>query len=218
MSLDKKRGSRFAAAKISEKKTNMDDELEDKVLYQTCLSHMKLLSKYAVGLPLNPAPLSYLWRIARIYFLRSEVFVIGLVLFVVYLYIQTLDGWSRGIFSKLHLSLEKPKSLRFLGAGGLSGDKLSWELKENMVAAYAVQGRRPKMEDRFVIHEDLNHTGISVFAVFDGHGGEVRTQRRYIGHESNLAMIHLFTLLIQKFTSGNFSDPELARLNATDPT
>lgn len=29
------------------------------------------------------------------------------------------------------------------------------------------------MEDRFVVHEDMNDTGVSLFAVFDGHGGEV---------------------------------------------
>jgi hypothetical protein len=47
-------------------------------------------------------------------------------------------------------------------------------LKEGIVAAYAVQGRRPRMEDRFVVNEDINKTGVSLFAVFDGHGGEVK--------------------------------------------
>lgn len=150
----------------------MDDELEEKVISQY-LSHMKLLSKCAVGFPMNPAPFSYVWRLLRLYIVRPEVFFFGVVLFLVYLYLQTLDVWSRGLFSRLHFTLEKPKSLRFIGAAGLDGDRLSWELKENTVAAFAVQGRRAKMEDRFVIHEDLNNTGISLFAVFDGHGGEV---------------------------------------------
>ena len=30
------------------------------------------------------------------------------------------------------------------------------------------------MEDRFVINDNINNTGVSLFAVFDGHGGEVR--------------------------------------------
>lgn len=54
-----------------------------------------------------------------------------------------------------------------------SGDKISWELKQGYVAAYAVQGHRAHMEDRFVINEDISNTGVSLFAVFDGHGGEV---------------------------------------------
>lgn len=28
------------------------------------------------------------------------------------------------------------------------------------------------MEDRFIINENINSTGISLFAIFDGHGGE----------------------------------------------
>lgn len=51
--------------------------------------------------------------------------------------------------------------------------KLSWELKQRHIAAYAVQGHRARMEDRFVVNEDMNNTGVSLFAIFDGHGGEV---------------------------------------------
>lgn len=53
-----------------------------------------------------------------------------------------------------------------------SVDKLNWELKQGYVAAYAVQGHRAHMEDRFVINDDINRTGVSLFAVFDGHGGQ----------------------------------------------
>ncbi|CAH0557570.1 unnamed protein product [Brassicogethes aeneus] len=51
-------------------------------------------------------------------------------------------------------------------------ERASWELKLGPVAAYAIQGRRPKMEDRFVINDNINNTGVALFAVFDGHGGE----------------------------------------------
>ncbi|XP_044593155.1 protein phosphatase 1L isoform X2 [Cotesia glomerata] len=53
-----------------------------------------------------------------------------------------------------------------------AGDKISWELEQNNVAVYAVQGHRDHMEDRFIVNSDINRTGVSVFAVFDGHGGE----------------------------------------------
>jgi protein phosphatase 1L len=29
------------------------------------------------------------------------------------------------------------------------------------------------MEDRFVVNNNINETGVSLFAIFDGHGGEV---------------------------------------------
>lgn len=54
--------------------------------------------------------------------------------------------------------------------------KLSWELKQGYIAAYAVQGHRASMEDRFVVNEDMNNTGVSLFAIFDGHGGEVSSE------------------------------------------
>lgn len=54
-----------------------------------------------------------------------------------------------------------------------NGIKFSWELKQDYIAVYAVQGHRARMEDRFVVNEDINNTGVSLFAVFDGHGGEV---------------------------------------------
>ncbi|XP_062574091.1 protein phosphatase 1L-like [Saccostrea cucullata] len=48
----------------------------------------------------------------------------------------------------------------------------SWELQKEGAAAYAIQGRRPHMEDRFNIVIDLEETGTSIFGIFDGHGGE----------------------------------------------
>ncbi|KAL0273557.1 UNVERIFIED_CONTAM: hypothetical protein PYX00_006194 [Menopon gallinae] len=150
----------------------MDDEFEDKVLYQTYLSHMKLLSKCGVGLPLNTALLSYIWKMLRMYILRPETIILSAILIVILLYLQTIDVWTRGLFARLTLNLDKSfTGNRYLASGKPYGGQ-SWELKESNIAAYAVQGRRLKMEDRFVINEDINKTGISVFAIFDGHGGE----------------------------------------------
>lgn len=152
----------------------MDDELEDKILYQTYLSHMKLLSKCGVGLPLNTALLSYMWKMIRLYILRPETVILSAILIVILLYLQTIDVWTRSLFARLTFNLDKSfTGSRYVGSGKPYGGQ-SWELKESNIAVYAVQGRRLKMEDRFVISEDINKTGISVFAIFDGHGGEVR--------------------------------------------
>lgn len=45
-------------------------------------------------------------------------------------------------------------------------------MKQKYVAAFAIQGHRAHMEDRFVINDDISGTGVSLFAVFDGHGGQ----------------------------------------------
>nr|CAD7603787.1 unnamed protein product [Timema genevievae] len=155
----------------------MEDELEDRVLYQTYISHMKLLSKFAVGVPLNYAPISYLWRLLRVYVLKPEIIIFSAVLFIIILYLQVVDVWSRNLLGRLQVTIgrstSKVQRLQYFVNGSVtSGDKLSWELKEGNIAAYAVQGRRPRMEDRFVVTEDINKTGVSLFAVFDGHGGE----------------------------------------------
>lgn len=44
------------------------------------------------------------------------------------------------------------------------------------------------MEDRFVVNENMNNTGVSLFAVFDGHGGEVCLI--IIKNQSNFYMAH----------------------------
>lgn len=156
----------------------MEDEFEDKVLYQTYISHMKLLSKCGLGLPLNTAFPGYVWRILRLYILRPEIIILSAILFVIFMYLQTLDMWSRGLFARLLFSLDKSLNAeKFVATGKPYGGKC-WELKEGNVAAYAVQGRRLNMEDRFVINEDINNTGISLFAVFDGHGGEVSKYKK----------------------------------------
>lgn len=40
-------------------------------------------------------------------------------------------------------------------------------------ACFALQGRRGKMEDRFTLIEKLGGTALHLYAVYDGHGGEV---------------------------------------------
>lgn len=157
----------------------MEDSLEDEVLYQTYLSHMKLVSKFAVALPLNIAPLNYAWRIFRVYMFKPEVLVFSFVLFLLFIYLQAVDVWSRSLLTRLQCSIgfssSKVSRLQFL-VNSTGGDDLSWDEKGQNAAVYAIQGRRPHMEDRFVISEDIEGTGVSLFAVFDGHGGEVRNQ------------------------------------------
>lgn len=156
----------------------MEDELDDKVIYQTYISHMKLLSRIAWGLPLNMSPLaftSYLWRLLRVYMLKPEILIIGSIIFVIVIYLQAVDVWSRNLLGRLQYTINKAgrtkaQKLSFFNTAEV--EKSSWEMKMGPVAAYAIQGRRPKMEDRFVINDNINNTGVALFAVFDGHGGE----------------------------------------------
>ena len=100
-------------------------------------------------------------------------------LVVVYIYIvKGHTVWN--IVEKLKVKLE----LKFSGEYDRvppSGEQLvigektkaSWELRKDIVGVYAIQGRRPHMEDRFNVVTDLDHTNTSIYGIFDGHGGEV---------------------------------------------
>ncbi|XP_045766125.1 protein phosphatase 1L [Maniola jurtina] len=150
----------------------MEDELEDKVVHQTYVSFMKILSRFTSSVAFD-TPLSYLWKMVRLYLLRSEVLVFTLALIIFFMYLQTLGLWSRTLLSRLSQAMSPLNAVqRMKLMEGSEADKQSWELKGSQSAAYAIKGRRMHMEDKFIINENINSTGISLFAIFDGHGGE----------------------------------------------
>jgi protein phosphatase 1L len=53
--------------------------------------------------------------------------------------------------------------------------RASWQLRKDNVSVFAIQGRRIHMEDRFNVVTNMEHTGTSIYGIFDGHGGEVDT-------------------------------------------
>ena len=61
-----------------------------------------------------------------------------------------------------------------IGIDTVDKSKAAWDMKKQEAAVYAIQGRRPHMEDRFNIVNKLEHTNTSIYGIFDGHGGEVR--------------------------------------------
>lgn len=131
----------------------MDDELEDKVFYQTYISHMKLLSKLAMGVsPLN-STMAYIWKLLRLYFMRPEVVLFTMVCIVIVIYLHMLDIWSQNVLNRFGSSIAY---LRQAGRSHTAGrpslrsaaERQSWEEIFESSAVYAVQGRRPRMEDR----------------------------------------------------------------------
>lgn len=157
----------------------MEDELDDKIFYQTYVSHMKIMSRIAWSVPLKLSHItfsSYIWRVLKLYVLKPEFLVFGALILFVFVYIQAVDEWSRNLLGRLQYTIgrsgtrSKVDRLSFFSSTDV--EKSSWQMKVGAIAAYAVQGRRPKMEDRFVINDNINNTGVALFAVFDGHGGE----------------------------------------------
>ncbi|KAI5632818.1 protein phosphatase 2C domain-containing protein [Phthorimaea operculella] len=171
----------------------MEDELEDRVLYQTYLSINKIFSRFTTSVPFD-APVSYLWKMVRLYFLRSEVLVITVGLVIIFMYLQSIELWSRTLLSRLSQAMSPISVQRMKFMEGSDVDKQSWALKGTLSAAYAIKGRRMHMEDRFIINENINNTGVSLFAIFDGHGGEFA---------ANYAKDHLIQNLYNKIVELN---------------
>lgn len=166
----------------------MEDELEDRVLHQTYQSFLKILSRFSSSAPLD-APVSYLWKMVRLYFLRSEVLVVTVAFILLFMYLQTIELWSRTMLSRLSQAMSPLSAVQRMKLLEGDADKQSWELKGSLSAVYAIKGRRMHMEDRFIINENINDTGISLFAIFDGHGGEFA---------ANYAKDHLIQNLFNK--------------------
>ncbi|KAG5877387.1 hypothetical protein JTB14_027998 [Gonioctena quinquepunctata] len=155
----------------------MEDELDDRIIYQTYVSHMKIMSRIAWSVPLKLSHVtftSHIWRLMKLYVLKPELVILGALVIFMLIYLQALDVWSRNLLGRLQYTINRPKSklerLSFFSNTDI--ERSSWQMKLGAVAAFAIQGRRGKMEDRFVIDDNINNTGVALFAVFDGHGGE----------------------------------------------
>ncbi|XP_032688569.1 protein phosphatase 1L-like isoform X7 [Odontomachus brunneus] len=169
-----------------EKRYSASNE-QHKLYEQTYVSHMKIASKFTVAVPTVSnvwfnTLLNYIYKFMQVYALKPEVLICGMILVIILIYVQAVDVWSRSLLARIHYTLgrttSKVSKLQFLVDDSINnGVKPNWELKEGYIAAYAMQGHRARMEDRFVVNENMNSTGVSLFAVFDGHGGEARLCR-----------------------------------------
>lgn len=161
----------------TEDRQTMEDSLEDEILYQTYISHMNKFTFILPFIPQRLPTLNYAFRILRLYLLKPEVFIVTFVSIVLLVYLQTANNlWGRPVIARLQNGLSKStfSCPQLLGKTIKSSNDSSWCTVGEKAAVFAIQGRRPHMEDRFVLAENFGNSGVSLFAVFDGHGGEVR--------------------------------------------
>ncbi|XP_011504272.1 PREDICTED: protein phosphatase 1L [Ceratosolen solmsi marchali] len=191
----------------------MDDELEDKILYQTYLSYMKLVSKFAVNIPTSSinTPISYFWHFARRYFIKPEMLLLSITLFIMFNYLQTVEIWRTKLLGKFQYTLERTMS-KFL-VNDSSIEKSGWELKQATTAAYAIQGKRRQMEDRFVVNNNISNTGVSLFAIFDGHAGEFAAN---YARDKLIPNISEQVVKLKNIISGNTSEIVQINKNSVD--
>lgn len=130
----------------------MEDDLEETVLKQACASQMKVLSKFtfnAVGFFNRPGSggIAYFFKLL----LRPEVFLLAIVIFVFCFYLQALELNANGFINRISNKLRFKSKSKISFAVSSIAEKDSWEEIKTQSSVYAVQGRRPKMEDRLVV-------------------------------------------------------------------
>ena len=123
----------------------MEDELEEAVLKQACASQMKVLSKFTFNL-IGFLRGSYFLKLL----LRPEIFLFAIVIFIFCFYLQALELNASGFISRISNKLRFKTKSKISFAVSSVAEKDSWEEIKTQSAVYAVQGRRPKMEDRSV--------------------------------------------------------------------
>lgn len=89
-------------------------------------------------------------------------------------------------------------------------ERESWEKKQESAAVYAVMGRRPSMEDRFVL-EQINGTDVNFFAIFDGHGGSMAAEfaKEILVQNLQNKIIEISNIMHGKATQGPLPEPKV---------
>lgn len=160
----------------------MDDKVEDKIIYQVYLTHMKLLSSKLSSAKNKVNLVHNMWKYVQFYVVKPEVMFFLALLICVLIFSGNLFQNKNGIFKKFsrNFSFVGVNNLQQLMADEKDALSKNWKFEGKNVALYAIKGRRSQMEDRYVIKTNIMDTGISLFAIFDGHGGEVSINKIFV--------------------------------------
>lgn len=160
----------------------MDDDMEDEIICELFTTHAHIIWRYlgvtTTGLVemIVPGPGESL---------KTRILQPGPFMFLVFLIIvfsciiQSSSSYIKnGLYHVNNVirldSVTEPgfKTLDFVSFG--NSDGVSWEYRHGIAGVYGMQGRRGGMEDRFSVMQemDVGDKNISLFGVFDGHGGQ----------------------------------------------
>lgn len=154
----------------------MDDELEDELVQEIFWAHVSLVSRAARAelLPMADWAAFYV----RLYVLRPGTLAVFAALLAVVLLCQSsTEAWLRLLLRRRCELLGAGDAVKRLLLAPPPGSPAarSWEVQAKGAGVFALQGRRPRMEDRFSILSDEPHD-LHLYGVFDGHGGEVASE------------------------------------------
>ncbi|XP_064456466.1 protein phosphatase 1L-like [Ornithodoros turicata] len=184
----------------------MDDELEDELAYDIFWAHVKIVSNLAGHLGTMSESFSfYVW----LYMFRPGTVAAVLALVAAILLCQSTDIWFHLFMKRLRYALSHYSSgenIKLLVNPSSPHDRRALEYQGKYASVYALQGRRPRMEDRFNILED-EEQDVHLYGVFDGHGGEFSAE---------YAEKHLFSNLLKKLVAAKQKMTKVADDSSSD--
>lgn len=163
--------------------TTMDDDMEDEIICELFTTHAHIIWRH---LGVTTAGIVDMVVPGPGESFKTKLFQPGPFMFTIFLIIVfscVLQSSSSYIKKGLHQvnnvirldSVTDPgfKTLDLVNFG--KGDGVSWEYRHGIAGVYGMQGRRGNMEDRFSVMQEVDvgdNRDISLFGVFDGHGGQ----------------------------------------------
>ncbi|XP_054708166.1 protein phosphatase 1L-like [Uloborus diversus] len=185
----------------------MDEESEEYAMYHAVLKHLKFVSSIFWSFPLTTFS-KYFAGDTSDSTSKLEIYLTFFALSILLFLFYHAGDLLRRLFRRL-FSHRIQKRLIF-DSYDLLKERDTWELIKDDSCVYAMKGRRNRMEDRFSVMSD-KETGIFLYGIFDGHGGEFA---------ADFVEKHLFKELLKKLqtavrsekTEKNSLGPEFVKL------
>lgn len=147
---------------------SMDEDSDELAVYHAIIKYLKIVSSVFWSFPLSSSISKYLNGETTFTASKLEIYVSTFaVVSLLFLLLYHSCHFIQRFFRKT-----KIRKVLLIDSADLLRERDSWELLKGNCCVYAIKGRRPKMEDRFSVIVD-KETGISLYGIFDGHGGEV---------------------------------------------
>lgn len=153
----------------------MDEDSDELAVYHAAIKYFKIVSSVFWSFPLTSSITKFLNGETSFTASKLEIYVSTFaVASLLFLFVYHICYFIRRFFRKT-----KIRKVLLIDSADFLKERDTWELIKDNCCVYALKGRRPKMEDRFSVIVD-KESGISLFGVFDGHGGEVNIQLIFI--------------------------------------
>ncbi|KAL3847391.1 hypothetical protein ACJMK2_018306 [Sinanodonta woodiana] len=120
--------------------------------------------------------IAHISKFTRRYILSPEsiiCFVLIIIIYNTFHHVKPLWNYWQRAMPKFNLRRSREEVSVSADIDSIAQkDRTSWEMMKGNAAMFAIQGRRPHMEDRFNMVHDMEGTKTSLYGIFDGHGGE----------------------------------------------